>query len=113
MEPNKEEELLESLTLELRRGTIILGVLSQLDKPQYGYSLVASLQEKGMNVDASTLYPLLRRLEKQGILLSTWDTLGTKPRKYYEMSDMGKNLYEKLCDTWIEIHRTMNKLLGR
>lgn len=113
MDINKEFELLESLTLELRRGTIILGVLSQLNKPQYGYSLVSLLQEKGMKVDASTLYPLLRRLEKQGILLSVWDTEGTKPRKYYEMSDIGKSLYLKLCDTWKEINDTMKNLIEK
>ncbi|MGL5352106.1 MAG: PadR family transcriptional regulator [Clostridium sp.] len=111
MEATKENELLESLTLELRRGTIILGVLSQLKTPQYGYSLVVLLQEKGMNVDASTLYPLLRRLEKQEILISTWNTDGSKPRKYYEMSDLGKSLYIKLCDIWREINSTMNNLI--
>lgn len=107
----KEGELLESLTLELRRGTIILGVLSQLKTPQYGYSLVVLLQEKGMNVDASTLYPLLRRLEKQEILISTWDTDGSKPRKYYEMSELGNSLYIRLCDVWGEINNTMNNLI--
>lgn len=111
MTNSKEQELLESLTLELRRGTIILGVLSQLSSPKYGYSLVTDLQEKGMNVDASTLYPLLRRLEKQEILISTWDTEGSKPRKYYEMSDLGKSLYIKLCKVWLEINDTMKKLI--
>ena len=63
-------EILQSLTQELRRGTIVLSVLSQLDRPQYGYTLVKSLEDKGVRVDTNTLYPLLRRLEKQEILVS-------------------------------------------
>lgn len=107
----KEDELMEGLILELRRGTIILGVLSQLKTPQYGYSLIVELQEKGMKVDTNTLYPLLRRLEKQGILESTWDTDGNKPRKYYEMSELGNKLYEKLCEAWKEINGIMDSLI--
>ncbi|HAX73366.1 MAG TPA: PadR family transcriptional regulator [Firmicutes bacterium] len=111
MEQNNETALLESLTLELRRGTIVLSVLSQLKTPKYGYLLVTELQDKGMKVDANTLYPLLRRLEKQEILTSSWDTEGTKPRKYYEMSELGKNLFTSLCDIWLEINETMKNLI--
>lgn len=111
MDKFSQEELLESLNLELRRGTIILSVLSQLKSPQYGYSLVLLLQEKGMSVEANTLYPLLRRLEKQGILNSTWDTEGSKPRKYYEISGVGKEIYKRLCDSWKELNLAMSKLL--
>lgn len=70
----EDQDILNSMVQELRRGTIILGVLSQLSEPQYGYSLVTILQERGINVEAGTLYPLLRRLEKQGLLNSEWDT---------------------------------------
>lgn len=108
---DEEEKLLESLFLELRRGTIVLSVLSQLDKPQYGYSLVMLLGEKGMTIDAGTLYPLLRRLEKQEMLRSNWDTEGTKPRKYYEMSNQGKRIYKRLCKYWSELVKTMNKFI--
>ncbi|MGM9985942.1 MAG: PadR family transcriptional regulator [Bacillaceae bacterium] len=111
MDKVTEAELLESLTSELRRGTIVLSVLSQLKTPQYGYSLVLLLQEKGMQVDANTLYPLLRRLEKQGILASTWDTDGTKPRKYYELTSDGKRIYEQLCNMWSDMVSTMKELL--
>ena len=111
MEKNKEDELMDGLILELRRGTIILGVLSQLKTPQYGYSLILILQEKGLNVDTNTLYPLLRRLEKQGILKSTWDTEGNKPRKYYEMSELGENLYKKLCESWKEVEGILDSLI--
>ncbi len=106
-----QEELLDGLILELRRGTITLGVLSQLKAPSYGYSLVASLQEKGLNVDASTVYPLLRRLEKQGILESEWNTDGAKPRKYYQLSEEGKEIYLRLCENWFEMNVILENLV--
>jgi DNA-binding PadR family transcriptional regulator len=112
MDFTQEDQLIESLFLELRRGTIILSVLSLLDKPQYGYSLVTLLEERGLTVDAGTLYPLLRRLEKQELLTSSWDTEGTKPRKYYEMSEFGKKIYSKLCIQWLDIVKTMNKFIN-
>lgn len=92
--------IINGFMLELRRGTIILGVLSQLQSPQYGYSLVTVLEEKGMAVDAGTLYPLLRRLEKQGILDSQWDTTEARPRKYYLLSPLGHEVYIQLCIEW-------------
>lgn len=97
---SEEQDILHSLVQELRRGTIILGVLSQLSKPQYGYSLVTILQERGISVEAGTLYPLLRRLEKQGLLESEWDTNEARPRKYYIISPTGKDIYRKLYDEW-------------
>ena len=69
----EERDVLESLLLEMRRGTLVLGVLSQLDKPQYGYALVQRMESRGVPIDPNTLYPLLRRLEKQGLLESRWE----------------------------------------
>ncbi len=94
------DERLEGLILELRRGTLVLCVLSQLTAPQYGYSLVQMLEEKGMPVDPGTLYPLLRRLETQGLLRSEWETAGPKPRKYYGITEDGKLIYGSLLDEW-------------
>lgn len=111
MEVNKEEQLLDGLIQEFRRGTIILAVLSQLKSPQYGYSLVVLMQEKGFTIDANTLYPLLRRLEKQGILESLWDTDGTKPRKYYKLSPLGEGIYLKLCSAWKDINGVIKNLI--
>lgn len=108
---DKENELLNSLVLELRRGTIILSVLSQLNEPQYGYSLITLLEEKNISIDAGTLYPLLRRLEKQNLLVSNWDVNSTKPRKYYELSDFGRTIYKQLSEQWIEMSKTMDELL--
>lgn len=106
------QDIIESLSLELRRGTIVLFALSQLGQPKYGYMLVQILEEKGVPVDAGTLYPLLRRLEKQEILKSEWETTGTKPRKYYVMTDFGQKVYKVLCDQWSQMNASMKSLLS-
>lgn len=106
-----EKDLLGNLILELRRGTLILSVLSQLDSPKYGYALVQKLEEKGVPIDPNTLYPLLRRLEKQGLLKSEWEVGESKPRKYYQRTDMGNQTYGQLKEHWNHISDTMEKLL--
>ncbi|MDF2520895.1 MAG: PadR family transcriptional regulator [Clostridia bacterium] len=112
MEKDRGDALLDSLVLELRRGTIVMSVMSQLTTPQYGYSLVVLLEEKGMTVDAGTLYPLLRRLESQGLLESSWDVESSKPRKYYQLSEYGKNTYDKLREYWADMVQNINKLIN-
>ncbi len=104
-------DLIASLTQELRRGTIIVGVLSQLSKPQYGYSLASILEEKGLQIDPNTLYPLLRRLEKQKLLKSVWDTKESRPRKYYVLSKKGSEVFAKLCIEWRNMANALDKLL--
>ncbi len=111
MGENFQDDLFDSLLLELRRGTIILSVLSQMKLPQYGYSLVVLLEEKGIPVEAGTLYPLLRRLEKQNLLESNWDVDVAKPRKYYQLSEYGKEIYGKLCDQWFEMVKKIDNLI--
>lgn len=98
---------------ELRRGTIIIGVLSQLSEPQYGYSLVPVLQAQGITIDPGTLYPLLRRLEKQELLESKWDTTEARPRKYYLLSAFGKEVYEQLCREWRIMVTSVEDLIER
>jgi DNA-binding PadR family transcriptional regulator len=92
--------LLSSMIIELRRGTLTLAVLSQLDKPQYGYSLLQCLEEKGIQIEANTLYPLMRRLEAQGLLENNWDTSSARPRKYYVLSKTGREILEALKKEW-------------
>ena len=104
-------EHIDKLMQELRRGTITIGALSQLDAPQYGYSLVTTLKEKGLQVEPGTLYPLLRRLEKQGFLESKWDTNETRPRKYYLLSDTGKEALGLLLKELESIDTSMNDLI--
>ena len=94
------DDTIAGLVLELRRGTIVLSVLAQLGQPQYGYSLVSLLEERGLPVEPGTLYPLLRRLEKQGLLQSEWDTNEARPRKYYVLSEAGHAAYKQLCREW-------------
>jgi PadR family transcriptional regulator PadR len=108
---SEESDIVGGLLLELRRGMIVLSVLSQLFAPKYGYSLMQSLEEKGVTVDAGTLYPLLRRLEKQELLHSEWEVAGAKPRKYYVLSETGKTVYQKLCQGWTVMANNMNKLI--
>ncbi|KAB2329521.1 PadR family transcriptional regulator [Cytobacillus depressus] len=103
--------LLNSLTTELRRGTLTLAVLSQLRTPQYGYSLVRLLEESGINIDQSTLYPLLRRLEKQELVTSSWDTSESRPRKYYVLSEYGLEIFLHLKEEWIKNSKELYGLL--
>ncbi len=102
---------LESYKTELRRGTLTLAVLSQLDTPQYGYSLVQRLEEAGVVMEQSTLYPLLRRLEKQELVTSSWDTTENRPRKYYVLSESGKEVFEQLKEEWSKMTLELKALL--
>jgi DNA-binding PadR family transcriptional regulator len=105
------DEIVEGLLSELRRGTIVLCVLGQLKKSKYGYSLVTDLQEKGMDIKADTLYPLLRRLEKQELLKSVWDESEGRPRKYYELSEKGMLVLKRLQVEWTKIVTQVSELL--
>jgi PadR family transcriptional regulator PadR len=114
MATNEEKEsLYDKLLLELRRGVLMLAVLSQLQEEQYGYSLKQSLDEKGMEINEGTLYPLLRRLESQGLLESDWQVVDdTRPRRYYKMSQDGETVYANLVQEWQALGVVMDHLLG-
>jgi len=107
-----EKDLLDGLIQELRRGTLILSVLSQLKEPRYGYSLVQSLEEKEIMIDPNTLYPLLRRLEKQGMLVSEWEVGESKPRKYYRRTQQGDAIYQELKIQWDKMSASINNLFA-
>lgn len=85
---------------ELRRGTVVLACLQLLRTPGYGYGLLEDLERHGFATDANTLYPLLRRLEKQGFLTSEWNTEEARPRKFYRTSDEGERLTDTLTTEW-------------
>lgn len=102
----------ENMTLELRRGVIVLAALSQLSEAQYGYSLLKNLADLGLEVDQGTLYPLLRRLEAQGLLESVWKLEEARPRRYYVVSAAGRKLLPKLKDEWNSIVAVMKKMLA-
>lgn len=105
-------ESLENVVLELRRGVIVLAVLSQLGSEQYGYSLLKLLSDQGLDIDQGTLYPLLRRLEAQGYLQSVWKLEEARPRRYYVISPEGKKVLPKLKKEWAGIVAVMDKMLA-
>lgn len=105
------DELFNNQALELRRGTVVLATLGALHTSQYGYQLLQKLEKSGLAVDAGTLYPLMRRLEKQGLLESRWDTSDSRPRKYYQASAQGKELYNRLISEWRTLNNTLEKMI--
>ena len=102
---------IDNLILEMRRGVIVLAVLSQCSEEQYGYSLMKSLSEKGLEIDQGTLYPLLRRLETQGLLSSNWRLEDARPRRYYTISHEGLKILPRLVIEWESMVRMMNRML--
>ena len=104
-------DTIENLMLELRRGTLVLSVLSELRRRQYGYSLKERLALDGVEIDQGTLYPLLRRLEKQGLLDSVWEVEESRPRRYYVLSAEGQQVLETMSHEWRELVRVMDRLL--
>jgi DNA-binding PadR family transcriptional regulator len=92
------DEILDTHLQELRRGTVVLACLRLLTTPGYGYALLEELARRGFATDANTLYPLLRRLEKQGYLTSEWNTDEARPRKFYRTSATGQMLARSLTD---------------
>jgi DNA-binding PadR family transcriptional regulator len=105
-------EAVENVLLELRRGIIVLAVLGQLHDEQYGYSLLKRLADKGLELDQGTLYPLLRRLETQGLLRSNWRVEGDRPRRYYVISAEGARALVQLKEEWAGIVSMMKKMLA-
>lgn len=105
--------LFETLSSELRRGVITLAVLAQCRTAQYGYSLKQNLADAGLEVNEGTLYPLMRRLEDQGLLSSEWRIVDEgRPRRYYLLSKPGAEALALLAQDWSGVVRSMNNLLG-
>ena len=102
---------MQNIINELRRGIIVLAVLSQLNEEQYGYSLLKKLSDQDLEIDQGTLYPLLRRLESQGLLKSSWNVEGSRPRRYYVISPEGQELLPKLKEEWNKNVSMMERML--
>ena len=102
----------DKLVLELRRGILVLATLSRLEKAQYGYSLMQELGSYGLDIEQGTLYPLLRRLEDQGLLLSEWNVEGSRPRRYYQLSPAGVEVLQSLSQEWMELVAVVDDLLA-
>lgn len=104
------DDLLATHLQELRRGTVVMAALAILSRATYGYALLEELADAGFAVDGNTLYPLLRRLEKQGLLVSEWNTEESRPRKFYRVSPKGEELLSSLMTEWQRLHASIEKL---
>lgn len=105
------EDLVKNFKIELKRGITTLLVLHHLQRKTYGYLLLQDLSTYDIPIEAGTLYPLLRRLESQGILDSDWDTSQSRARKYYCLNDNGRYIYNQLLIEWREMERTIKMIL--
>lgn len=106
-----DADAFSKLELELRRGVVVLATLSQLRTQRYGYELRQALADKGMPIEEGTLYPLLRRLETQGLLVSEWKIENGPPRRYYSLNADGRKLLKKLTTSWQGMNTAMSRLL--
>jgi PadR family transcriptional regulator PadR len=102
----------DGLRLELRRGCLVMAVLAQLRVEHYGYTLRKELSERGLEIDEGTLYPLLRRLETQGLLLSEWREEDKRNKRFYRLSPTGKSVLKDLLTEWQQINASVNRIVG-
>jgi PadR family transcriptional regulator, regulatory protein PadR len=108
----RPEDVSAKLEQELRRGVLVLATLSQLRSAQYGYSLRQALAERGLTIEEGTLYPLLRRLEGQGLLASEWRIEDGPPRRYYTLSPEGEAMLASLSQSWRNMASIVEGLIG-
>ncbi len=94
---------------EMNRGFVQILVLALLENETYGYSMVRAIRDLGYEVEENTLYPMLRRLEKNGWVRSKWDVSEDRPRKFYAITDAGRGLRTELLAIW----RKQNGILQR
>jgi PadR family transcriptional regulator len=111
MATSSENGMFESLRLELRRGCLIVAVLAQLRHEHYGYTLRKALADEGLAIEESTLYPLLRRLETQGLLKSEWREEDKRNKRFYRLSGEGEVLLAQLLVEWNAINESLHKIL--
>src|SRR5436305_15204487 len=104
-------DLLENLRLELRRGCLVLAALAALRTEQYGYTLRKLLADRGLDIDEGTLYPLLRRLETQGLLVSQWREHDKRNKRFYRLSPLGEQTLNQLLAEWQRINASLTKIL--
>ena len=102
---------MDKILQELRRGAIILAVLSQLREERYGYSLRERLSGLGFEVQEGTLYPLLRRLEAQELVASRWEVGESRPRRYYHLSQEGEKALAGLIKEWSSLVEVIDRLI--
>jgi PadR family transcriptional regulator, regulatory protein PadR len=106
------EQQFENLRLELRRGCLVLAVMAQLRTERYGYILRKALADQGMDIDENTLYPLLRRLESQGLLVSQWREQDKRNKRFYRLSTDGELILKQLLDEWQAINSSLTRVIA-
>lgn len=106
-----DAELFENLRMELRRGCLVVAVLAQLRDEHYGYTLRKALDDQGLAIDEGTLYPLLRRLESQGLLISEWREENKRNKRFYRLSPQGELTLKQLLDEWQTINKSLDRIL--
>lgn len=111
MRNSTEPDLFENLRLELRRGCLIVAVLGQLQSEHYGYTLRKALEDQGLAIDEGTLYPLLRRLESQGLLASEWREENKRNKRFYKLSPQGRQILKQLLTEWQGLNTSIQKIL--
>ena len=109
---NETPDLYQSHIHEIRRGSVVIAALSLLREPQYGYALIDLLTSAGIEAEANTIYPLLRRLEKQGLLESVWNTDESRPRKFYQTTPVGSAMLSALVEEMNRITLAINLING-
>jgi PadR family transcriptional regulator len=107
-----DASIFDNLRSELRRGSLILAVLAQLRSEQYGYTLRKALADHGMEIEESTLYPLLRRLESQGLLCSEWREEDKRNKRFYVLSSDGQEVLEQLLAEWRNLDSSLSEIVG-
>lgn len=105
------EERFDNLRLELRRGCLVLAVLAQLRIEHYGYTLRRTLGDAGIELDEGTLYPLLRRLESHGLLVSEWREEDNRKKRFYKLSTTGRTVLKQLSAEWRDLNASLSRML--
>ncbi|HWC66325.1 MAG TPA: PadR family transcriptional regulator [Thermoanaerobaculia bacterium] len=108
---NPPSAAFDNLRMELRRGSLVLAVLGSLAAEQYGYTLRKALGELGIDIDEGTLYPLLRRLESQGLLESRWREEERRTKRFYRLSAEGKGVLKQLTAEWKALNAALGEIL--
>jgi DNA-binding PadR family transcriptional regulator len=106
-----DTDIFEALRLELRRGSLILAVLGHLRREHYGYTLRKALADAGVEIDEGALYPMLRRLEAQGLLTSEWREEEKRNKRFYRLSGQGRSVLGRLTDEWTSLNRSITQIL--
>jgi PadR family transcriptional regulator, regulatory protein PadR len=110
--PHSTNDRFENFRLELRRGCLVLAVLAQLQTEHYGYTLRKALVSQGLAIDEGTLYPLLRRLESQGLLVSEWREEEKRNKRFYRVSPEGETILARLLEEWRSINSSLDRMLN-